>query len=74
MRRLTALLLALFLLPAFAAAEGASLPLDHLEGGRPYREEGWVFGYKKPESYEDSGAVSFSGQILPGPLEKRKNL
>ena len=77
MRRLAALLLALFLLPAFAAAEGASLPLNHLEGGRPYREEGWVFGYKKPESYEDSTiSVTFAKKVFYHRLTagKRKGL
>ena len=46
----------LFLLscPYITWAEGASLPLDFLEGGKPPKDEGWVFEGKSPVSYDDS--------------------
>ena len=58
-RRIPAALLAaalLFLLacPASVNAEGAVLPLDYREGGKPLKAEGWVFEGKNPVSYEDS--------------------
>ena len=40
--------------PYLAYADGAALPLDHLEGGKAPKEEGWVYDGKLPVSYEDS--------------------
>ena len=40
--------------PASVNAEGAALPLDYREGGKPLKAEGWVFEGKNPVSYEDS--------------------
>lgn len=40
--------------PYIAQAEGAPLPLDFLEGGKPLKAENWTFEGKYPVSYEDS--------------------
>ena len=40
--------------PYLSSAEGAVLPLDFLEGGKPPKDEGWTFEGKQPVSYEDS--------------------
>ena len=40
--------------PCVAAAEGAALPLDYLEGGKPPKADGWTFNGEGPVSYEDS--------------------
>ena len=58
-RRIPAALLAAALLfflacPVSVNADGAVLPLDYREGGKPPKAEGWVFEGKNPVSYEDS--------------------
>ena len=58
-RRIPAAVAGLVLLLAFACplsanAEGKTLPLDYLEGGKPPKADGWVFDGKYPVSYEDS--------------------
>ena len=52
-RRILTAAAGLFLLPAFmcplsANAEGKTLPLDYLEGGKPPKADGWVFDGKYP--------------------------
>ena len=65
MRRLLPLLLCLVLFLSAASAEGPALPLDYLQGGKPPRDEGWTFEYKKPVSYEDSTiSVTFEKQVF----------
>lgn len=61
------LLLLVFLLscPYIAGAEGAKLPMDYLEGGKPPKADGWTFDGKYPVSYEDSTIqVSFEREII----------
>jgi len=65
MRRLLPLLACLVMLLSAAAAESPALPLDYLQGGKPPKDEGWTFEYKKPVSYEDSTiSVTFEKQVF----------
>ena len=46
-------------------AEGVSLPLNYLEGGKPPKADGWVFDGGNPVSYEDSTIrVSFEREVI----------
>lgn len=45
--------------------EGASLPLNYLDGGRKPDPEGWVFDGENPVSYEDSTIrVAFEREVI----------
>ena len=51
--------------PCVAAAEGAALPLDYLEGGKPPKADGWTFNGEGPVSYEDSTIrVTFEREVI----------
>ncbi len=51
--------------PYVSEAEGAALPLDMLEGGKPPKDDGWVFEDKYPVSYEDSTIrVTFEREVV----------
>ena len=61
------LILLAFLLscPYIAQAEGATLPPDYREGGKPLKADGWTFDGKYPVSYEDSTIrVTFQREII----------
>ena len=46
-------------------AEGAVLPLDYLEGGKPPKADGWTFDGENPVSYEDSTIqVTFEREVI----------
>ena len=38
--------------PSISAAEGETLPLNYLEGGKPPKAGGWTFNEEGPVSYE----------------------
>ena len=50
---------------SMSEAEGTSLPLNYLEGGKPPKADGWVFDGGNPVSYEDSTIrVSFEREVI----------
>ena len=51
--------------PYIAGAEGAKLPMDYLEGGKPPKADGWTFDGKYPVSYKDSTIqVTFEREMI----------
>ena len=51
--------------PCVSAAEGETLPLNYLEGGKPPKAGGWTFNEEGPVSYEDSTIrVTFEREVI----------
>ena len=61
--------------PYISGAEGAALPMDPDEGGRPPKAEGWTFEGKTPVSYEDSTIrVTFETEQVTHTLSSGKSM
>ena len=51
--------------PCASAEEGAALPLNYLEGGKPPKADGCTFNGEGPVSYEDSTIrVTFEREVI----------